>query len=154
MLPQIRPFATATPISFAKSFRACSTWICPSASVRTIIVIVWLPELPPIPATIGISAASATSFSIEPSKTPIDRKSTRLNSSHLGISYAVFCLKKKKKQVKRRTHDRRRMETPRGQGTQGQASDRQGRSQDKHAGGRAGDATANSDQHRHEPYDN
>src|ERR1035438_8145768 len=27
-----------------------------------------------------------------------DRKSTRLNSSHLGISYAVFCLKKKKKQ--------------------------------------------------------
>src|SRR5438045_7974665 len=29
-----------------------------------------------------------------------DRKSTRLNSSHLGISYAVFCLKKKKKRRK------------------------------------------------------
>src|SRR5436853_7533652 len=28
-----------------------------------------------------------------------DRKSTRLNSSHLGISYAVFCLKKKKVQL-------------------------------------------------------
>src|SRR5256885_3728664 len=28
-----------------------------------------------------------------------DRKSTRLNSSHLVISYAVFCLKKKKKQT-------------------------------------------------------
>src|SRR5258705_4406276 len=28
-----------------------------------------------------------------------DRKSTRLNSSHLGISYAVFCLKKKKQPV-------------------------------------------------------
>src|SRR5699024_12638613 len=27
-----------------------------------------------------------------------DRKSTRLNSSHVSISYAVFCLKKKKKQ--------------------------------------------------------
>src|SRR5690349_22853791 len=27
-----------------------------------------------------------------------DRKSTRLNSSHVEISYAVFCLKKKKKQ--------------------------------------------------------
>src|SRR5262245_63439051 len=27
-----------------------------------------------------------------------DRKSTRLNSSHLGISYAVFCLKKKTKE--------------------------------------------------------
>src|SRR2546422_933024 len=29
---------------------------------------------------------------------PLDRKSTRLNSSHGYISYAVFCLKKKKKQ--------------------------------------------------------
>src|SRR5207302_7667486 len=28
---------------------------------------------------------------------PLDRKSTRLNSSHVKISYAVFCLKKKKK---------------------------------------------------------
>src|SRR5262245_64886700 len=28
-----------------------------------------------------------------------DRKSTRLNSSHLGISYAVFCLKKKKQNI-------------------------------------------------------
>src|SRR3712207_7386311 len=30
----------------------------------------------------------------------IDRKSTRLNSSHANISYAVFCLKKKKKKIK------------------------------------------------------
>src|SRR3712207_7668225 len=29
----------------------------------------------------------------------IDRKSTRLNSSHANISYAVFCLKKKKKEM-------------------------------------------------------
>src|SRR5690625_5600023 len=29
-----------------------------------------------------------------------DRKSTRLNSSHVAISYAVFCLKKKNKQTK------------------------------------------------------
>src|SRR5215510_15533689 len=29
----------------------------------------------------------------------VDRKSTRLNSSHVAISYAVFCLKKKKKYV-------------------------------------------------------
>src|SRR5262245_22008041 len=33
----------------------------------------------------------------------LDRKSTRLNSSHLGISYAVFCLKKKK-QIYSLTH--------------------------------------------------
>src|SRR5437588_8543422 len=31
----------------------------------------------------------------------LDRKSTRLNSSHTVISYAVFCLKKKKKQKKK-----------------------------------------------------
>src|SRR5689334_24615656 len=30
-----------------------------------------------------------------------DRKSTRLNSSHSSISYAVFCLKKKKQNIKR-----------------------------------------------------
>src|SRR5256885_2769907 len=36
-----------------------------------------------------------------------DRKSTRLNSSHLVISYAVFCLKKKKKnKSKHKTKDR------------------------------------------------
>src|SRR3712207_8795890 len=29
-------------------------------------------------------------------RSPVDRKSTRLNSSHANISYAVFCLKKKK----------------------------------------------------------
>src|SRR5256885_4231874 len=34
----------------------------------------------------------------EQSDRRVDRKSTRLNSSHLVISYAVFCLKKKKKQ--------------------------------------------------------
>src|SRR5690606_41875090 len=32
----------------------------------------------------------------QPEKKPVDRKSTRLNSSHVKISYAVFCLKKKK----------------------------------------------------------
>src|SRR5262245_63298965 len=38
----------------------------------------------------------------------IDRKSTRLNSSHLGISYAVFCLKRKTKHKRKSTtqHDR------------------------------------------------
>src|SRR5690349_23425060 len=36
-----------------------------------------------------------------------DRKSTRLNSSHVEISYAVFCLKKKKKKKeKRRKHEK------------------------------------------------
>src|SRR2546429_1592600 len=34
----------------------------------------------------------------------LDRKSTRLNSSHGYISYAVFCLKKKKKRKHKHTH--------------------------------------------------
>src|SRR5947199_2978768 len=36
-----------------------------------------------------------------------DRKSTRLNSSHLGISYAVFCLKKKKSPKMYKSHNSR-----------------------------------------------
>src|SRR5205814_1249936 len=47
---------------------------------------------------IGLTKAMA----IEISSRNIDRKSTRLNSSHLGISYAVFCLKKKKKMTMQR----------------------------------------------------
>src|SRR5256885_11395642 len=48
-----------------------------------------------------VSAASACSTACATgafpgSATGADRKSTRLNSSHLVISYAVFCLKKKK----------------------------------------------------------
>src|SRR5690348_18004750 len=43
---------------------------------------------------------SAQYLWITASSAPRDRKSTRLNSSHPSISYAVFCLKKKKKQKK------------------------------------------------------
>src|SRR2546426_4274138 len=38
--------------------------------------------------------------------TTVDRKSTRLNSSHLVISYAVFCLKKKKNKSTHKTDNR------------------------------------------------
>src|SRR2546426_5958221 len=60
-------------------------------------------DLPPIKLTNALSgrnwglvsaAVENKSFNIP---SPQDRKSTRLNSSHLVISYAVFCLKKKKK---------------------------------------------------------
>src|SRR5690554_7473668 len=43
------------------------------------------------------SASATFCASIEYLSSPLDRKSTRLNSSHVRISYAVFCLKKKKK---------------------------------------------------------
>src|SRR5690554_3014843 len=43
------------------------------------------------------TAANARRFidKVQPSEVYLDRKSTRLNSSHVRISYAVFCLKKK-----------------------------------------------------------
>src|SRR5690554_7181984 len=44
---------------------------------------------------VGVPTISGTGAEV--SRTTVDRKSTRLNSSHVRISYAVFCLKKKKK---------------------------------------------------------
>src|SRR5690348_15822911 len=44
-----------------------------------------------------IDAAKAVAMLLANGGDPLDRKSTRLNSSHPSISYAVFCLKKKKK---------------------------------------------------------
>src|SRR5262245_62897498 len=52
--------------------------------------------LPSPPGERGASGAATTGTHREILE--VDRKSTRLNSSHLGISYAVFCLKKKKTQ--------------------------------------------------------
>src|SRR5256885_7250048 len=47
-----------------------------------------------------VEFAKSMSVSRDPKgSAPADRKSTRLNSSHLVISYAVFCLKKKKTQL-------------------------------------------------------
>src|SRR5947199_495185 len=54
-----------------------------------------LPGREPSPAR-GTLAADRPAVAGEWEAGVGDRKSTRLNSSHLGISYAVFCLKKKK----------------------------------------------------------
>src|SRR3712207_8998370 len=51
------------------------------------------------PATMPVGPAAAPRS--QPSAA--DRKSTRLNSSHANISYAVFCLKKKPKRYSRKT---------------------------------------------------
>src|SRR5207249_10595436 len=47
---------------------------------------------------VGSSAGSTVTiqgYQYMPANVTVDRKSTRLNSSHVSISYAVFCLKKK-----------------------------------------------------------
>src|SRR5690625_5882181 len=48
-----------------------------------------------------------------------DRKSTRLNSSHVAISYAVFCLKKKKRRVNHRDREAGDLQEGRGPRTVG-----------------------------------
>src|SRR5690242_20866390 len=55
-------------------------------------------KFPPKPNTGGSNGNFGGNFLC---MRPADRKSTRLNSSHMSISYAVFCLKKKKKKKKR-----------------------------------------------------
>src|SRR5690348_17940913 len=47
--------------------------------------------------TAGTIRANSAQREVDISQLEADRKSTRLNSSHPSISYAVFCLKKKKK---------------------------------------------------------
>src|SRR3712207_7675376 len=47
-------------------------------------------------ARVGQNSCHRLGSTTDPGAGRIDRKSTRLNSSHANISYAVFCLKKKK----------------------------------------------------------
>src|SRR5437868_9048633 len=59
----------------------------------------------------GLSNTTAfvsSTLKVVPTELVIDRKSTRLNSSHVSISYAVFCLKKKKKKKKKKKDEERR----------------------------------------------
>src|SRR5207249_5332550 len=50
----------------------------------------------PVPSASDGTSGSPDSPALLASRSTGDRKSTRLNSSHVSISYAVFCLKKKK----------------------------------------------------------
>src|SRR5438067_4923607 len=67
---------------------------------------------------VGLMLKAGTVEEYLPAGTKLDRKSTRLNSSHVSISYAVFCLKKKKKKIdkinakkKKKIRDRRKCST-------------------------------------------
>src|SRR5258708_39959841 len=51
------------------------------------------------PSSVSVGQVSGPSR-VEAGRKRVDRKSTRLNSSHQIISYAVFCLKKKKANIK------------------------------------------------------
>src|SRR5438477_4818853 len=61
----------------------------------------------PTPLTVSCRRRLLLAVHADPGRAPLvqDRKSTRLNSSHMSISYAVFCLKKKtKKKITRSRH--------------------------------------------------
>src|SRR5207253_7954446 len=64
---------------------------CPSPTNRTAYP-AW------VRLTAGVPPGHITMRPPKATIMPPDRKSTRLNSSHVAISYAVFCLKKKKQQ--------------------------------------------------------
>src|SRR2546426_5577383 len=76
----------ALPISSSETATAPAPTISPNSESRSPL---WPTEMAPIGYT-RVSPIGAISVGQR------DRKSTRLNSSHLVISYAVFCLKKKK----------------------------------------------------------
>src|SRR2546430_11221226 len=92
--PEIYPLSLhdALPISYPKSscvFMPAANGRWPMCSTPEPIIASWTPA--------AISAAEKlTACWAEPHwRSTVDRKSTRLNSSHSQISYAVFCLKKK-----------------------------------------------------------
>src|SRR3712207_8789430 len=67
----------------------CTYLLCWNVNPRGKRLYLFAHCLSPVPGTVGDRARCLVNlFS--------DRKSTRLNSSHANISYAVFCLKKKK----------------------------------------------------------
>src|SRR5260221_6624268 len=70
-------------------------------SLPIVLAISWVGLLPAGAFSPLCAAAPKTIFG---AKKPRDRKSTRLNSSHTVISYAVFCLKKKKVACDERQH--------------------------------------------------
>src|SRR5256885_6825865 len=100
--PQTLPIARSTRTPRRAPFPS------PSEMLKRLRQVSFSPALPPIqrwsPTAISSSAAAAP-IARSPSLPQLislaaprlDRKSTRLNSSHLVISYAVFCLKKKLK---------------------------------------------------------
>src|SRR5256885_5058074 len=68
----------------------------PISTVTATISVIWNTEPMKMTSSFCVSPTPAHRIS-SGMKAEADRKSTRLNSSHLVISYAVFCLKKKKK---------------------------------------------------------
>src|SRR5690349_22433893 len=77
-------------LSFAQVLGQSISAVAPSAVMVTLPALV-IPAAGHWPLPVFVATALLMAA--------VDRKSTRLNSSHVEISYAVFCLKKKKKKI-------------------------------------------------------
>ena len=85
-----RPHKNATRSSFQMTFRTSAGSISPSDRLRMTAVDAWLPELPPVPISIGMNAASATCVASASSKCvtimPVNVADSIKNISH-GIRF-------------------------------------------------------------------
>src|SRR3712207_8997003 len=88
----IRRPPRSTPFPYTTLFRSRRVWQAAPSRVGRRLVAALGPAARPLTAPPPALPRLAHGFG-----RPADRKSTRLNSSHANISYAVFCLKKKKK---------------------------------------------------------
>src|SRR5476651_2776693 len=61
-----------------------------------------------LPIWLGVGHVHVAGDAAHHRRPRLDRKSTRLSSSHANISYAVFCLKKKKKNVNSPLHNKKK----------------------------------------------
>src|SRR2546430_4460134 len=89
----IRRPPRSTLFPYTTLFRSCRQWLRPTHSAETS-----REHEPPTEASREIFSRHGAERLVGALNDPLDRKSTRLNSSHSQISYAVFCLKKKKDQ--------------------------------------------------------
>src|SRR2546426_1713578 len=95
----IRRPPRSTLFPYTTLFRSC--YVRHSSVVRLLLPVLQRQDLHPgrSRSSTGVSDRKAGPGRPGFGFSGTDRKSTRLNSSHLVISYAVFCLKKKKKQT-------------------------------------------------------
>src|SRR5436309_4414735 len=100
-MTRLPPRSTLFP--YTTLFRSCATlatqalWFVAGAAPGLVLLAILQTQMYGSPLATGYGAPGdlfATAHAIE----NLDRKSTRLNSSHVKISYAVFCLKKKNKE--------------------------------------------------------
>src|SRR5256885_4934199 len=100
MAPYTEPASNSVETTAPGSGRGADTgrWVPPHAATPPARNAIAAARLTCSTSNPGVSFARSHAQR-EPRRSDQDRKSTRLNSSHLVISYAVFCLKKKKRYV-------------------------------------------------------